>query len=151
MEMSESPASECGESQLNARSVIMNSPLGLRTWIALLFFVAVVPFGEKAQKKKTNPAESQAAAKPAETPKEESSVTEHSTKIGGQTIPYRATSQTILLKDDKGEPAALLYSTAYTRNDVKDLSQRPLAFLYNGGVLAPSQSARHYSVVLRLA
>src|SRR5438445_10561029 len=133
MEMSESPASQCGETQLNARSVIMNSPLGLRTWIALLFFVAVVPFAVKAQEKETKPAESQAAAKPAETPKEESSVTEHSTKIGGQTIPYRATAQTILLKDDKGEPAALLYSTAYTRNDVKDLSQRPLAFLYNGG------------------
>ena len=63
----------------------MNSPLGLRTWIALLFFVAVVPFAVKAQEKETKPAESQAAAKPAETPKEESSVTEHSTKIGGQT------------------------------------------------------------------
>src|SRR3989441_3149564 len=132
-ERSESLVSQCGEPQLNGRSVIMNTPLGLRPWIALLFFVAVVPFAVKAKEKETKPAESQAAAKPAETPKEESSVTEHSTKIGGQTIPYRAAAQTILLKDDKGEPAALLYSTAYTRNDVKDLSQRPLAFLYNGG------------------
>src|SRR5208282_3270865 len=66
-------------------------------------------------------------------PKEESSVTEHSIKIGGQTIPYKATASTTLLKNEKDEPTALLYSTAYTRTDVKDLSQRPLAFLYNGG------------------
>ena len=73
--------------------------------------------------------------KPAESapPKEESSVTEHTIRIGGQAIPYKATAQTILLKDDKGEPTALLYSTAYTRSDVKDPGTRPLAFLYNGG------------------
>src|SRR5260221_3852986 len=73
--------------------------------------------------------------KPAEgaPPKEESSVTEHTIKLGGQTIPYKATAQTILLKDDKGEPTALVYSTAYTRSDVKDPGTRPLAFLYNGG------------------
>src|SRR5205814_5796127 len=68
-----------------------------------------------------------------EKPKEEISVTDHSIKIGGQTIPYKATAQTILLKDDKGEPTALLYSTAYTCSDVKDPSQRSVAFLYNGG------------------
>lgn len=72
-----------------------------------------------------------AAAPPA--PKEESSVTDHSIKIGGQTIPYKATAATILLKNEKDEPTALLYSTAYTRSDVKDLSQRPIAFVYNGG------------------
>jgi len=66
-------------------------------------------------------------------PKEESSVTDHSIRIGGQTIPYKATASTTLLKNDKGEPTALIYSTAYTRSDVKDVSQRPIAFLYNGG------------------
>src|SRR5215813_3120642 len=72
-------------------------------------------------------------AEPAEKPKEEISVTEHTIKIGGQTIPYKATAQTILLKDEKGAPVALIYSTAYTRSDVKDLSTRPVSFLYNGG------------------
>lgn len=65
--------------------------------------------------------------------KEESSVTDHTIKIGGQTIPYKATASTTLLKNDKGEPTGLLYSAAYTRSDVKDLSNRPVAFLYNGG------------------
>ena len=65
--------------------------------------------------------------------KEESSVTDHTIRIGGQSIPYKATASTTLLKNDKGEPTALIYSTAYTRSDVKDVSQRPIAFLYNGG------------------
>lgn len=65
--------------------------------------------------------------------KEESSVTEHSIRVGGQTIPYKATASTTLLKNDKGEATGLMYSVAYTKSDVKDLSTRPVAFLYNGG------------------
>jgi len=38
-----------------------------------------------------------------------------------------------LLKNDKGEPTASIFSVAYTRSDVKDLSRRPVAFAYNGG------------------
>jgi len=74
-----------------------------------------------------------AAKAPDATPKEESSVTDHTIRIGDQTINYKATASTTMLKDDKGEPTALIYSTAYTRSDVKDYSQRPIAFIYNGG------------------
>src|SRR5271163_1614692 len=73
------------------------------------------------------------AATPAAAPKEESSVTDHTVRIGSQTVPYKATAATYLLKNEKDEPTALVYFTAYTRSDVKDLSQRPVAFLYNGG------------------
>jgi carboxypeptidase C (cathepsin A) len=66
-------------------------------------------------------------------PKEESSVTEHTIRFGGQTVPYKATAGTILLKDEKGDPTASVFYVAYTRSDVKDLSHRPVAFLYNGG------------------
>src|SRR5882724_953756 len=93
--------------------------------------------GAQAQDKEAKPSDSAAAA-PAPIPREESSVTEHSIKIGGQAVPYKATASTMLLKNEKGEPTALLYSTAYMRADVKDLSQRPLAFLYNGGPGAAS-------------
>jgi carboxypeptidase C (cathepsin A) len=65
--------------------------------------------------------------------KEESSATDHTIRIGGQTIPYKATASTTLLKNDKGDSTGLMYSVAYTRSDVKDLSTRPVAFLYNGG------------------
>ena len=87
---------------------------------------------DKDKDKDAKPAEAAAAATPA-APKEESSVTEHTIKIGGAAIPYKATAATILLKNEKEEPTALMYYTAYTRSDVKDLSTRPVAFIYNGG------------------
>src|SRR5277367_2907959 len=102
--------------------------------VSALFFAALplsVPAQDKDAKPPDKPADAAAAATP--TPKEESSVTEHSIKLGSQTIPYKATAATILLKNEKDEPTALIYFTAYTRSDVKDLSQRPVAFIYNGG------------------
>jgi carboxypeptidase C (cathepsin A) len=95
----------------------------------MLLFALFVPALRAQEKEK--PAEK--PAEPAPPPKEEFSVTDHTIKIAGQTIPYKATAGTILLKNDKDEPEALIYYTGYTRGDVKDLSQRPLAFLYNGG------------------
>src|SRR5580704_6609466 len=103
--------------------------------LALAVSFTAFTIGVHAQDKDAKPADkpADAAAAPAPTPKEESSVTEHSIKIGSQTIPYKATAATILLKNEKDEPTALLYSTAYTRSDVKDPSTRPIAFVYNGG------------------
>jgi carboxypeptidase C (cathepsin A) len=66
-------------------------------------------------------------------PKEDSSVTDHTIKIGGQAIAYKATASTTLIKDDKGEPTASIFTIAYTRSDAKDMSQRPISFVYNGG------------------
>ncbi len=79
-------------------------------------------------------------AKASETtqPKEESSTTDHIIHLGAQTISYKADASTTLLKNDKDEPVASIFSVAYTRSDVKDLSQRPIAFVYNGGPGASS-------------
>jgi len=109
----------------------------LKTWKRALFVVAMVllltaPFS-LTQEKDAKPADKPAETTPPPPPKEESSVTDHSIKLAGQTIPYKATAGTILLKNDKDEPEALVFYTAYTRSDVKDTAQRPLAFLYNGG------------------
>lgn len=106
-----------------------------RIWIlaaatALLFLVLPARLAAQAPEKDSKPAEAKSAG---EAPKEESSVTEHSIRIGGQVIPYKATAATILLKDDKSEPTATLFYMAYTRSDVKDVDHRPLTFLYNGG------------------
>ncbi|MDE3168906.1 MAG: peptidase S10 [Acidobacteriota bacterium] len=114
--------------------------------IAFSWFLASSA-GVRAQEPAANAQPTQtAAAKPGEAkpvestanatetaPKEQSSVTQHSARIAGQNISYTATASTTLLKNDKGEPEALMYSTAYTENGVKDLSRRPIAFLYNGG------------------
>ena len=103
---------------------------------ALLLFgtalqVAAQAPGQERETRQGEGGRGQTATEPA--PKEESSVTEHSIRIGNETIPYKATAGTILLKNDKGEPTGLMYSVAYTRSDVKDLSTRPISFLYNGG------------------
>jgi carboxypeptidase C (cathepsin A) len=111
--------------------------------IVLLLFVgqssramAQEPADSNQQSAPAKPGEAKSAeAKPSpeSAPKEESSVTQHSARIGGQAISYTATASMTLLKNDKGEPEALMYSTAYTENGVKDFSQRPIVFLYNGG------------------
>lgn len=90
------------------------------------------PAKQAAAVAETKPAEAKAAPE-ANMPKEESSVTEHTIRIAGQTIPYKATASTTLLKNDKGEPVASIFSIAYLRTDVKDSAQRPIAFIYNGG------------------
>jgi carboxypeptidase C (cathepsin A) len=91
------------------------------------------PQSAPAKPGEAKPVEPNANAAPEAPPKEQSSVTQHSARIGSQNISYTATASTTLLKNDKGEPEALMYSTAYTENGVKDFSQRPIVFLYNGG------------------
>ena len=84
-------------------------------------------------------ADSTPAAKPAAgvnavpTPKEEKTITQHSVAIDGQTIKYTATAGTLILRDDKDEPAASLFYVAYTKDGVTDFRHRPVTFLYNGG------------------
>ncbi len=115
--------------------------------ILVVITLVLVPTGFAAQgdpqgpPRETPPAQARpqgegrgAAAAGAEAPpKEEWSVTESTARVGNQVIPYKASAGTTLLKNDAGEPIGLMYSVAYTRSDVKDLSIRPVAFLYNGG------------------
>ena len=101
--------------------------LGLAGWAAAQAPAAVEERGARTPEAKSD--EKCDAA----TTKEESSATEHSLRVGGQTISYKATASTTLLKSDKGEPTGLMYSVGYTKNDIKDLTTRPVAFLYNGG------------------
>jgi carboxypeptidase C (cathepsin A) len=65
--------------------------------------------------------------------REESSVTEHTIRLAGQVVPYKATASTIMIRNDAGEPIGLMYSVAYTRSDVKDAGTRPVSFFYTGG------------------
>jgi carboxypeptidase C (cathepsin A) len=65
--------------------------------------------------------------------KDKVSVTKHTAKINGKEIKYTATAGKLVMKDDEGKPKALVFFIAYTKNDVKDLSQRPVSFAFNGG------------------
>nr|WP_086017339.1 peptidase S10 [Shewanella sp. HN-41] len=59
--------------------------------------------------------------------------TEHKMTIQGEKISYKAISGETILEDDKGEPLASIFSITYLRDDVKDNSQRPVTFIFNGG------------------
>jgi carboxypeptidase C (cathepsin A) len=107
-----------------------------RVWVlgvAVLCAALTQGIGASARPQEKEEKDKKPAEAPTAPPKEESFVTDHTTKISGQTIPYKATVANIILKDDKGEPTGSLYYLAYTRSDTRDMTQRPLAFLYNGG------------------
>jgi carboxypeptidase C (cathepsin A) len=64
---------------------------------------------------------------------EKTSKTEHSIQINGQTVKYTAIAGTMLLKKEDGTPTASIFYIAYTKDDVADVSKRPLTFAFNGG------------------
>jgi len=61
------------------------------------------------------------------------SVTQHSVRVGGQTIDYTATTGYLVLREENGDARAKMFFIAYTKNDVDDLSARPVTFTFNGG------------------
>jgi carboxypeptidase C (cathepsin A) len=74
-------------------------------------------------------------------PKDEIAVTQHAVTINGREVKYTVTAGTIVLKEEEekeekaeGEKAkATIFFVAYTRDDVEDVSRRPLTFSFNGG------------------
>jgi carboxypeptidase C (cathepsin A) len=67
------------------------------------------------------------------TAKAENSITTHQLKINGNTIRYKAVAGTTILKNDDGDPLANFGYTAYLKEDVADLADRPIMFAFNGG------------------
>lgn len=56
-----------------------------------------------------------------------------SVNINGIMVPYQVTASTTPLWDEKGETIAGIFSVFYERTDIKDKSNRPLIFSFNGG------------------
>jgi len=63
---------------------------------------------------------------------------QHKLDIGGRTLDYRATAETIGLTDQKGDPTASVYTIAYTTEAAPGGPARPVAFVFNGGPGAAS-------------
>ena len=98
------------------RSLILSALAGL---CAGLSFSQPVP---EAQSPRRNPA----------------FVTHHQERFNGVQVDYTAMVAQTTLKNDKGEAAGALYSIAYTKDGVSDVSRRPVAFIFNGGPGAAS-------------
>ena len=92
--------------------------------------------------------EKDAATKPEEkkeekpAPKDNLVESKHSVQIGGKAIKYTVTVGTIVLKEEtadrekeaEGEkPRAQVFFIAYTKDGVRDRSNRPISFSFNGG------------------
>ena len=60
-------------------------------------------------------------------------ITNHTGVFGGKTIMYKATAKELHLKNDKGEPIASIWSVAYAQEGNKDMTKRPVIFVFNGG------------------
>jgi carboxypeptidase C (cathepsin A) len=76
--------------------------------------------------------ESKSESETTPVPEAKVSTTKHEMKLGGKAISYTATAGTMLMKNDKGKPVALMGYTAYIA-DGKNAANRPLMFAYNGG------------------
>lgn len=83
----------------------------------------------RSQNNKSVPKEPQ----PVQTDGKPFSITKHQIMIDGHQIPYTATAGEIpILKSDE-KPGASMFFVAYTRDDIKDKSARPIMFCFNGG------------------
>ncbi|HEX6094744.1 MAG TPA: peptidase S10 [Thermoanaerobaculia bacterium] len=60
------------------------------------------------------------------------STTQHTIRVGSETVKYTARAGTIILKDEEGEPRASIFHVAYTK-DGADPATRPVIFTFNGG------------------
>ncbi len=107
----------------------------MRTSRAALCLLAFAALPAPGAAQRPAPRDTTKATAPAESTagKAERTVTQHAITIGGQRIEYDATVGNIVLRDSANEPIASIYYTAYTKRGVRDLTQRPITFAYNGG------------------
>jgi carboxypeptidase C (cathepsin A) len=65
-------------------------------------------------------------------------VSTHTGTFGGTSLTYLVTAADTILVDGHGSPAAALFSFSYVRQGVKDVANRPVTFVFNGGPGAAS-------------
>ena len=61
------------------------------------------------------------------------STTKHSLEIKGKTLNYTATTGFMDMRDEAGKLRANVFFVAYTKDNVRDLSTRPVTYTFNGG------------------
>lgn len=106
---------------------------------ALILFAAMSAFAQQTAPPTQEKPGEKAGEKPKEekktppTPEDKVVQTKHSAHIGGQEIKYTATAGIMVMKTEEEAPKASVFYIAYTRDDVSDVSQRPIMFTFNGG------------------
>ena len=75
--------------------------------------------------------ENEESAKPIPEPK--SFITNHQITNGGKNLSYQAIASETYLRNAESEPVASIWSVAYIRDGITDLTKRPVTFVFNGG------------------
>jgi carboxypeptidase C (cathepsin A) len=94
----------------------------------VLFFISLS--AQPSPETQTKPTKGEAKPLPEAKPL---SITRHQIMIDGRMIPYTATAGEITILKTDETPGASMFFAAYTRDDIKDVSTRPVMFCFNGG------------------
>ncbi len=84
------------------------------------------------QPQRPQPSEAGKAGQEANLLPDDPVVTQHTARIDGQAVSYKAEAGWLPIRED-GKLMAKMFYVAYTRDGVQDLSARPLVFSFNGG------------------
>lgn len=66
-------------------------------------------------------------------PEAKSFITKHKGVFGGASIDYTTTAKETFLTNKEGDSIATFWSVAYTKNNLTDVTKRPVTFVFNGG------------------
>jgi carboxypeptidase C (cathepsin A) len=94
--------------------------------ICILIFSSGAVFSDENEQKGKCPSKPDCLEEKIET-------TRHEVKINGRPIKYTATAGTMILKNREGDDQASIFYIAYTKDNEKEHSKRPITFCFNGG------------------
>ncbi len=100
-------------------------------WVLVMVFALASTVEAQPAQGKQGEKKEEKADKPI--PETEEVITQHSIKIDGKSVDYKATAATINIKNVESEEIAQFGYVAYTRDGIQDLGSRPVTFVYNGG------------------
>ncbi len=111
----------------------------MRAMLTSMLLMTCLAAAGVAKTAKTSPGAKAAAAPPTKpAPKERAVSTHHTVEVAGRPLAYTATAGTLVLRNDKNEPTAVMFYIAYTKDGVSHPATRPVTFSYNGGPGAAS-------------
>lgn len=98
-------------------------------FVVLSVVLSCIAFAQEAKVEKKSESPQREKKDP---PVDRISTTQHTIRVGNETVRYTARAGTIILKNDEGEPRASFFHVAYTK-DGADPATRPVIFTFNGG------------------
>lgn len=103
--------------------------------LLILFCLSLIinPLFSQERPQTAKPASRDNSAQPSPTEPRPFSITHHQIVIDSRPIPYTATAGEITILKPDEKPGAAMFFVAYTRDDIKDVSNRPIMFCFNGG------------------